>query len=324
MARRVRKRKPRPQKHRSTLRLSDYQYAGENKQYWQSVGIITGVLVWIAAMGLWFTHQTWTYQWGYLAAWPVASVLIVNFLAARPRRQQLKDVGRQARVMSNNHPQLHRLLTEQSRILTLRTPPAMYVIADQVPYMYSLPGGAGTVIVTRPLLDVLSDGEFATLLAHELGHIKSHHLHLELAMIYVENLNPLMQFVFAPVAVWVRLMGAWRDVIDYTADRVSLLLTQNPLGLMRAIVKSSAAADEQADLTQEEIEAYLDSGADLETDPAQIERYFKISQFAKDQPNLRERLQEIKEFSASDQARTALERLARIRQELSAPHSAAG
>ncbi len=323
MARRARRRKPRRQK-TTALQLSDYQYPGEKKQYWQSVGIITGLFVWVAVMGLWLSHGLWTYQWAYLAAWPIGSLLIVNFLAARPRRKQLKQVGRQSKVMGNNHPQLHRLLTEQCQVLGLSRPPDMYVLDEESPYMYSFPGKAGTVIVTKPMLEVLSDEEFATLLAHELGHIKSHHLHLALAMIYVENLNPLLQLVFGPVAVWVRLMGAWRDVIDYTADRLSLLVTRNPAVLMRAIVKSAAATDEQADLSQEEIEAYLASGADLETDAAQMERFFKISQFVKNQPNLRDRIEEIREYSASEEAQAALEKIAQILQEPSAPHSPGG
>lgn len=322
MARRARRRKPRRKK-ATRLQLADYQYPGEKKQYWQSVGVIAGLFAWVAVMGFVFI-KTWTYQWGYLAAWPVASVLIVNFMAAGPRRKQLKQVGRQAKVMGNNYPQLHRLLTQQCQILGLSRPPDMYVLDEESPYMYSFPGKAGTVIVTKPLLDVLSDAEFATLLAHELGHIKSHHLRLELAMIYVENLNPLLQFVCGPVAMWGRLMGAWRDVIDYTADRVSVLVAQNPATLMRAMVKSAAAADEQADLSQAEIEAYLAGGEDLDTDAAQMERFFKISRFVNNQPNMRDRLEEIKEFLASEEARVALEKVAQIHQELLVPHSAAG
>ena len=318
-----RSRQPRPKKKKLRLQLSDYQYPGEKMQYWQSVGIITGLFVWLAAMGFWVL-RVWTYQWVYLAAWPIASVFVVNFMAARPRRRQLRKAGRQAKVMGSNYPQLYRLLTELSQVVGLRKPPEMYVLAEPSPYIYSLPGGVGTIILTKPLVELLSEEELVTLIAHELGHLKFHHLHLDLAMIYVDNVNLLLQFAFAPVTIWTRLMGAWRDVIDYTADRVTILLTHNSAALLRAMVKNAAAADAQAGLSQEEIEAYLASGGTLATDAAQMERYFKISEFVKNQPNMRDRIEEITQCSASEQAQAGWERIAQIRQELGLTHSAAG
>ena len=189
-------------------------------------------------IGLIFFSGTSVYQWVWLPAWPIASVLIVNFLATRPRHGQLKQLGRQAKVIGTNYPQLHRLLTEQTQLLGLKKSPDMYVISDESPYICSLPSGSGAVIVTQSLLDLLSDEELATLLAHELAHIRFHHLRLEV-------------------------------------------------------------------------------------DAAQMERYFKISQFVNDQPNMRDRLEEIQEFAASDEAQAGWEKIAQLRQELGLDHSAA-
>ncbi len=278
----------------------------------------------IVVIGVIFFSGTSLYQWVWLPAWPIASVLIVNYLAARPRHRQLKQLGRQARVIGTNYPQLHRLLTEQTQLLGLKKSPDMYVIADESPYICSLPSGAGAVIVTQPLLDLLGDEEFATLLAHELAHLKFHHLRLELAMIYLENATLVLQWAFAPVAVWARLMGQWRDVIDYTADRIATVVTHHPAPLMRAIIRTAAAADRQANVSQEEIDSYLASTSDLEVDSGQMERYFKISQFVNDQPNMRDRLEEIQQFSASEQAQAGWQKMAQLRQELGLDHSAAG
>ena len=43
-------------------------------------------------------------------------------------------------------------------------------------------------------------------------------------MTYVDNVNPMLKLAFGPVTIWRILMGSWRDVIEYTADRVALLL----------------------------------------------------------------------------------------------------
>ncbi len=298
------------------LRLSDYQYPGERQHYWTSTGVVVLVSVWIAGMGLWKFHDTWTYQWGYLPVWVLISAPLVSYLAARPRRQQLNKLGHPAKVWGSNYPQYGQMLTRLSRRACLRQAPQMYIINEDAPYIYSLPDRGGTIIATKPLLDVLEPEEFEALVAHEIGHIKSHHLHLELAMTYVDNVNPMLKLAFGPVTIWRGLMGSWRDVIEYTADRVALLLTQDPASLLRVIIKSAAAADEQADLDQDEIDAYLEAAGALDTDAGQIERLFKISELINKQPNMRERLQEIGQFVSSEEGKTAFGKIGEILQEI--------
>ncbi len=299
------------------MQLSDYQYPGEKQHYWQSVGAVVLVACWIAFMVWWWLHEMWPYQWSYLPLWVIMSPLIVNYLATHPRRLQLKELWHTAKIWSNNYPQYHQMLTRFSKLADLPRAPEMYIVAEQASYIYSMPGGAGTIVATTGLLDELHPEEFQVLVAHEIGHIKSHHLRLDLAMTYVDNVSPLLKLAFGPVTAWQVLMGLWRDVIDYSADRVAVLLTQNPVALMRAIIKSAAAADEQADLTRAEIDAYLENTGTADTDGAQLERLFKINQFVKSQPNMQDRLQEIGDYLTSDEAQTAFEKLSRIRQQIS-------
>jgi len=298
------------------LQVSDYQYPGEKQHYWQSVGAVVLVACWIAFMLWLWLHQMWPYQWSYLPLWVITSPLIVNYLATRPRRQQLKEIGHTAKVWSNNYPQYHQMLISFSELAGLRRAPEMYIINEQAPYIYSMPGGAGTIIATTALLDELDSGEFQTLIAHEIGHIKSHHLRLDLAMTYVDNVTPLLKVAFGPVTAWRVLMGSWREVIEYSADRLAVLLTNNPVALMRAIIKSAAAADEQADLTRSEIDAYLEATDTADSDGAQLERLFKINQFVKSQPNMQDRLQEIGDYITTDEAQTAFEKMALISQQI--------
>ncbi len=317
LPRRVGKRRKKQQKQEFWLQLSDYQYPGEKQHYWISVGVILLVAFWIAGLVWWHDRfNTWTYPLAYIPGWVLLSAPLVNYLAAQPRRQQLKKLGHHARVWGNNYPQYHAMLTRLSKLACLRRVPEMYIVDEEAPYLYSLPDRGGTIIVTKALTEVLELDEFETFVAHELGHIKSRHLRLELAMTYVDNVNPTLKFLFGPLTIWRMLMGSWRDVIEYTADRVALLITQKPVALMRAIIKSAAAADAQTDLTQEEIEAYLRESGQVGTDAAEIERYFKISEFISNQPNMRERLQEIGQFLSSEEGKAAFEKIGHILQEV--------
>jgi len=298
------------------LQLSDYQYPGEKQHYWQSIGAVVLVACWIAVMVWWQLHEMWPYQWSYLPLWVIGCPVIVNYLAMRPRRQQLKELGHTAKVWSNNYPQYHQMLTRFSKLAGLGRAPEMYIVNEQAPYIYSMPGGAETIVATTALLDELDTEEFQALVAHEIGHIKSHHLRLDLAMTYVDNVSPLLKVAFGPVTAWRMLMGSWRDIIEYSADRLALLLTKNPVALMRAIIKSAAAADEQADLARDEIDAYLAATGTADTDGAQLERLFKINQFVKSQPNMQDRLQEIGAYLTSDEVEAAFEKIALISQQV--------
>jgi len=135
-------------------------------------------------------------------------------------------------------------------------------------------------------------------------------------MTYVDNVTSLLKVAFGPVTAWRVLMGSWREVIEYSADRLAVLLTNNPVALMRAIIKSAAAADEQADLTRSEIDAYLEATDSADTNGAQLERLFKINQFVKSQPNMQDRLQEIGDYITTDEAQTAFEKMALISQQI--------
>ncbi len=316
MARLGRKRRKKKQQQQETLQLSDYQYPGEKQHYWQSIGAVVLVACWIAVMVWWQLHEMWPYQWSYLPLWVIGCPVIVNYLAMRPRRQQLKELGHTAKVWSNNYPQYHQMLTRFSKLAGLGRAPEMYIVNEQAPYIYSMPGGAETIVATTALLDELDTEEFQALVAHEIGHIKSHHLRLDLAMTYVDNVSPLLKVAFGPVTAWRMLMGSWRDIIEYSADRLALLLTKNPVALMRAIIKSAAAADEQADLARDEIDAYLAATGTADTDGAQLERLFKINQFVKSQPNMQDRLQEIGAYLTSDEVEAAFEKIALISQQV--------
>lgn len=312
MARKIRRRKSkRPAA--VTITASELRFPGQAKQYWLAVGVLTWACILIAGTGFLVTGKQY-WQWVYLAAWPIASILLINFLSDRPRRRQLKQLGPQARVMGNNHPALYQMLQRLSQLLSMPKPPQMCLVEDEAPYIYSLAAGKGTIIVTRALVDLLTPEELAVMVGHELTHIKCHDLRLGSALSYIRIVSPLIAFFCGPVWVWSVLMGEWPDIIDYTADRGAVLVTGD-LSLVNAtLVKVAAEADPQAEVTSQDIEDYLSHGRQAELDAVQMERQFKLNRFIESQPNLRDRIEQVVEFSQSEEGQALLEKEAELRQ----------
>lgn len=356
-----------PKRKRAVLVPKDYQYSGERAIYIQAMGgvwalflILAGLVAWQAfapdtGQALAGRHQAWI----ILLLYPALTVMGLNYLAARPRKQQLKRLGSKAKVMRTNHPEVYKVISESSKLLCMKEP-AAYVIDDDVPYLYSVPGRTSAVIVSSKCLEVLSSQELAAAVSHELGHIKTGHVSVDLAITAIRGSNPLIQIVALPVTLMSFLMRGWLSLIDYTADRCSLLVTKRLQVCTAAMVKLAAAgtdvtqlatrdrrrqerrkrsrdepatdrelaADEAekvlAEISPEELDEYLAGGAEITDDPIQVERAFKISRFIEQQRNLRSRIRNLGEWLDTEQAENCLLKMEQIRAQLSGTQSAAG
>ncbi len=320
MARRARKQRKRERK--TELRLSDYQYPGEKVGYWQAVSVLGGaflvaaVVVGIYAFGKSAAHMSSSFhgKWWIpleIIAYPLLCILVVNWLAVRPRRQQFKETGMQSKVLAKTYPQLKQMLTEQSRRLGMKEPD-MYIVEDDVAYTYTMPGKAGTIVASKSLLEALKPEELAVMVAREMGHIRSHHVKMGLAVNYIRHANLIWKLVLFPVLIFSWLLRGWVELTEFTADRVAVLLTGRPAVVNAALVKSAVAADKQAEVASEELEAYLEGGSDISTDSEQLERHFKIGQFLTGQGGLKERIEQVGEFAKTSQGQAALQKMAEL------------
>ena len=314
MARKApRKRAPKAEKKKS-FSPADFVFPGERQSYWTGIVMVAIVFIWIAGV-LYFTVKqpsgkpAWWIPREVLA-WPVVALLVANALAAGPRKKELKKVGRQAKVMNTNHPELYNLLSRQASLLGLAKAPDMYLVDDEQPVLFSIPGGRASIILSKGLRDVVSDDELAGLLAHELTHIRLKHVRLELAMVFIQAANPVVKVLLLPVTLLSLFSRAWKDLIDFTADRGAVLVTLKPATVNAAIVKFAAAADPNASVTQADLHSYLESKGDIQTDAAQLERHFKVGQFVSSQPNLRERIEQISDFVRSEDGQNLMRQMA--------------
>jgi len=343
-----------PRTRRVQLEVKDYQFPGENKVKLTALGALWGPFIIVGAIFLYtdirlkFFVEKYegTILWQVpviIFVYPLLAVWLVNFFSGRERRAQLKKLGVRARISRANRPEIDQVIGNQAKGLSMPRPD-VYVMEDEVAWMYTVPGRTSTIIMSTRAIGDFTEPELAVLLGHEMGHIKTKHASLDLAMTYLRSANPLVKLAAFPVAIMSVILSGWRDMIDYTADRCALLVTGRPALVTSTIVKYAATvagggeeeeqkrAQQQRDdmsgfggrdeeeeaahvmsaVSPEDLEAYVTGGSDLSSDSAQVERAFKISHFIDARPNLRQRIQQLNEYRSSEAAKVTFAKVKEI------------
>ncbi len=328
MARRVsRKRKRKAPE--TALTPEDYQFPGEKRIYWEGVGGLIGITLFLAWDVLYFMvgppvnnavqpdaplYGKWWIPL-IMVAYPLVTWFVAQWLATRGRRRQLKEAGMSARVLNKSHPKLKAVLAEQAKLLGIDEP-EMYIIPDDTPYIFTMPGKKDAIIATNTLIENMTDEEIATLIAREMGHIKTRHVRMAFTLRYLRRANTIIKVLLFPITLLSLFLGNWLELIEVTADRVAVLVTGRPALLNEAIVKEAVIADRESEITPEELDAFLKSGTDIATDAAQIERHYKMGEFLSKHRALRDRIEEIREYLTTPEGQQAAEKFAEIRQKL--------
>jgi Zn-dependent protease with chaperone function len=175
-------------------------------------------LPWVAAEGGW--PLTGDRPLSHLpAAWGIAcGCLAVALLAAA-----LAWLGRAARELVTASRACRGLAVGAGRLV---------VLPDPRPAAYTVPAGAGRVVVSTGMLALLRGDERRALLAHERAHLRHHHA-LYLAIVRLAAAaNPLLR----PLVRQVRLQA------ELWADQVAAAETGDPAAVARALARASLAA----------------------------------------------------------------------------------
>ena len=322
MARKARRKAIKKKKVDTDLRLSDYQFPGEKTAYWQGVFmmllpfVVVSVILAVTASRSRALYDVGVFEkyWPALACvlYALLCIPVLNWLAVRPRRDALKEAGSQARVLTKTRPELKAMLAEQAKMLRM-SEPEMYVVEDEAAYAWSMPGKTPAILISQPVLDTLNGPETAAIVARQMGHIKSHHVKTAQAVTYYRLANPLWKLLLFPAGIFVFSLRGWMELIEYTADRMAVLVVGRPAIVNAALAKLAVAADPQAEITPEELEAYMNASSDLASDGDQMQLHFKVGTFLGTQKGLKERVEQVGEFLKLDQGQKAMEKMALVR-----------
>src|SRR3989440_8827575 len=179
---------------------------------------------------------------GALQRVPGLDIVVRKFIELFPERvAYIQNVAQTVRVTATQCPQLYAQLQEACAILDVREP-ELYVAQYPVPNAYTSGHDHPYIVVTTGLLDLMNEEEVLAVIAHELGHIKSGHV---LYKTMARGISFLLTILGDMTLGIGRLVGRtleaalleWDRKSEFTADRSSLLVVQNPQVMLSLMMK---------------------------------------------------------------------------------------
>jgi len=206
------------------------------------------------------------YGQGILPLVLLGSVLFVGFQYKFGKWMALRSVGAEdmpeTREGGRDYAEIHRAAESLSRDMGIEKPRLM--VADMgVPNAFAVGRkGAGTVVISREIMDLLDRDELEGVLAHELAHIKNRDvvvmvlgqsiasmigIVVQFAVLFGGERN-IGSYIVAMIAgtiaqtavmIFVLAISRYRE---YVADEDAAEYTRNPDAMARALEKISAGA----------------------------------------------------------------------------------
>ena len=179
---------------------------------------------------------------GALQRVPVLDIAVRKFIELFPERvAYIQNVAQTVRVTTSQCPQLYTQLREACAVLDVREP-ELYVAQYPVPNAYTSGHDHPYIVVTTGLLDLMNEEEVLAVIAHELGHIKSGHV---LYKTMARGIGFLLTIIGDMTLGIGRLVGhtleasllEWDRKSEFTADRSSLLVVQDPQVMLSLMMK---------------------------------------------------------------------------------------
>lgn len=171
----------------------------------------------------------------------------VEFLYERPQLVYL--MGNSIKVGPRQYSTLYRLFRECVQDLDIHPEPTLFVEQNRQVNSYSLGQEHPYVVVNTGLLDLLSEAEIRTVLAHELGHIKCGHTILIQMGIWALNAASMLSEVTLGLGNLISsgLIFAfyeWRRKAELSADRAALLVMDDLNIVLQTMMKIAGGSSQ--------------------------------------------------------------------------------
>lgn len=135
---------------------------------------------------------------------------------------------------------IHALLAEACRVLDVPQP-ALFLSQTPIANAFALGREKPTIVLQTGLVELLTEEELLSVIAHELGHIHCGHSTYRLMLVLLSMLArfgggpPGMGEMFS-LSLQAALLE-WSRKAEFSADRAALLVTQNPETVFSALFK---------------------------------------------------------------------------------------
>lgn len=213
-------------------------------------------------------------------------------------QQRAQLLGDGVRVGPTQLPHIYSVVSDYAAVLDIQCP-EVFISQDRRLNAFTFGTNDDSCIVIHSgLIELLEDEELNFILAHEMGHIKARHVTYGsvLAMlskgIQVATLAVPLEVVAVP-------LDAWSRATEETADRVGVVLSEDPRAAIRAL--AMLAAGSRKVLAQMNLSSYLDQHRDLGDLHGKLNLYLG----GRDHPHTVTRIQKLIQFMSTDSFRHA-------------------
>lgn len=141
----------------------------------------------------------------------------------------------------NQFPSLWRVVNEIAERLAIPTPHA-YLSGSGEANAFAFGRNSHSVVLTRKLVEMMSDREIKGIIAHELGHILCEHmLYMEVGLALTNDALPSLGLPKLMLPIVQDALGRafckWFRAAEYSADRAAVLILDDPEPLAMALCR---------------------------------------------------------------------------------------
>ncbi len=170
----------------------------------------------------------------------------VEFVYERPQLVYL--MGNSIQVGPRQYATIYGMFRECVRDLDIYPEPLLFVSQNPQVNSYAMGQERPYIVINTGLLDLLTDDEIKTVLAHELGHIKcGHTILIQMAMWMVNAASAIGEMTFGLGNIvsngLIAAFYEWRRKAELSSDRAALLVMENPRTVMTTMMKISGGSN---------------------------------------------------------------------------------
>jgi len=155
------------------------------------------------------------------------------------RRMRMMYLGSSVRVGPKQRPELHRMLVEVCDVLDMEEIPELFI--HQSPHLNAMTVGVDKpfIVLNSSIIDIMNEEEIRCILGHEAAHAFAGHALYKTVLLSLLRISgmlfpgPLRLLIF-PILLGLK---EWERKSELTADRGSLLITQNLTTVQSVIIK---------------------------------------------------------------------------------------
>lgn len=229
-------------------------------------------------------------------------------------------IGDAIRLGPNQMPRLYGLLTDVCKVFKMDSIPEFYLRMDRTPNAYAQGESHPLITITSGLVEILSENDIRTVLAHECGHILFKHLRYQLAakVIFAGVDSALGKMAnmasLGALTALEQCIYRWQRMAEYSADRASILFTGSVADAVRVQLLLAGGLKNLPD--EINIEEYVRQSKDFNDmfKPNNVDGWIaNLTLISQDHPYASSRCIELNSFSQHSEFKIAAQRLKTFR-----------